>query len=106
MFHAKRNRFKIYSLVPFYSAYNFLAFVSQHKAIAWLFSITPSIGQLPHGMHEKNPYKIGNNSLRFLMHGPKDCLDLGRNVFLYLIKPGCTYMESLPNRFVGFFMVS
>jgi hypothetical protein len=40
--------------VPFYSVYRFFAFVSEYKAVAWLFfSIIPSTDQLPHDMHEK-----------------------------------------------------
>jgi hypothetical protein len=40
--------------VPFYSAYRFLAFVSQYKVVPWLFSVIPSTRQLPHDTHEKS----------------------------------------------------
>jgi hypothetical protein len=40
------------------------------------------------------------------MHDPNDSLDLGRIVFPSLIvEPGCIYMESQLERFVGFVML-
>jgi hypothetical protein len=94
------------SSVLFYSSYWFLGYVSEYKAVAWLFSITPFTGQLPHDIHEKKSIKNRKQLIEIPNAWTQWLLRFRKAMFLSLIKHGCTYMESQPERFVGFITVS